>query len=255
MKKYELEYIMSYYDRKAQELRKQHDEKGSPAQAVFRKVLETFSSDLKSGPVVLDLGCGTGRYFHTIRNCSVLVGIDLSMNMLLEAKNPVKKELISAEHISLVRGDAFQLPFKSSKFDFVYSIGSLGVVGPFTKVGVNEIARILKPNGIVIFATATVLGHLPIIPPYWKFTRRLILRVLRLIGGAVYIKIPKGLRDRLDGRFNLGGKLLRLRHFSTSRRIKKIVGECGLKLISCKMVSRDYWPLYLAIAMKGSSHS
>jgi ubiquinone/menaquinone biosynthesis C-methylase UbiE len=89
--------------------------------------------------------------------------------MLLEAKNPVKKESIIVKHMFLVQGDVFWLPFGSSKFDFVYSTGILGEEVPFMKAGVKEIARVLKSNGIILFTTATALGHLPIIPPYWIY--------------------------------------------------------------------------------------
>src|SRR5688500_19198267 len=41
---------------------------------------------------VLDLGCGTGRYFWGLRNVNTLTGLDASAPMLLEAKTPTHAE-------------------------------------------------------------------------------------------------------------------------------------------------------------------
>ena len=38
---------------------------------------------------VLDLGCGTGRYFCAVSNARTLVGLDASAAMLNEAQHPV----------------------------------------------------------------------------------------------------------------------------------------------------------------------
>lgn len=39
---------------------------------------------------VLDLGCGTGQYFHCLEKVERLTGIDISPHMLEEARNPEK---------------------------------------------------------------------------------------------------------------------------------------------------------------------
>ena len=38
---------------------------------------------------VLDLGCGTGRYFWGLRNVTTLTGLDASAPMLEEARHPI----------------------------------------------------------------------------------------------------------------------------------------------------------------------
>ena len=77
------------------------------------------------GISVLDLGCGTGRYFHCLRNVDRLLGVDISVEMLRQARIPVKKELIKINRIDLVCANVvdFQLP---RQFDFIYSIGVFG---------------------------------------------------------------------------------------------------------------------------------
>src|SRR5437016_5033835 len=49
---------------------------------------------------VLDLGCGTGRYFWALRNVRHLVGIDASASMLREARQPLNADRITAETVT-----------------------------------------------------------------------------------------------------------------------------------------------------------
>lgn len=98
---------------------------------------------------VLDLACGTGRYFSSVR-AGALVGIDISPSMLKKAK--------IEENIYILRGDIFYLPYKDSTFDLVYSIGTLGEHVPLTSEIISEVKRVLKPTGTFIF-TITVLKH------------------------------------------------------------------------------------------------
>ena len=51
----------------------------------LRELCESFGRDI----TVLDLGCGTGRYFWALRHTNELVGIDVSAPMLAEARRPV----------------------------------------------------------------------------------------------------------------------------------------------------------------------
>ncbi len=50
------------------------------------------------GPIdVLELGCGTGRYFSALRNVRNLVGLDASADMLAMARTPYRADSITAE--------------------------------------------------------------------------------------------------------------------------------------------------------------
>jgi ubiquinone/menaquinone biosynthesis C-methylase UbiE len=46
--------------------------------AIVRALSESFGREID----VLDLGCGTGRYFHCVKNVRSLVGVDPSAHML-----------------------------------------------------------------------------------------------------------------------------------------------------------------------------
>ena len=69
---------------------------------VLRELSSSFGHDIS----VLDLGCGTGRYFHCVINARRLTGIDISLHMLQEARNPVRREQITCKHMHAAeRGD------------------------------------------------------------------------------------------------------------------------------------------------------
>ena len=59
----------------------------------FCNILRQSTLGFARGISVLDLGCGTGRYFHCLRNVDRLIGVDISVEMLKQARIPVKRSL------------------------------------------------------------------------------------------------------------------------------------------------------------------
>jgi SAM-dependent methyltransferase len=82
---------------------------------------------------VLDLGCGTGRYFAALRHVNALVGLDASGPMLAEAANPVGADQIIAKTIRLVEGDALTQQFPPGSFDLVTRLASSPNTRPSTR--------------------------------------------------------------------------------------------------------------------------
>ena len=75
---------------------------------------------------MLDLGCGTGRYFWGLRQVKTLTGLDASAAMLDEARHPIHADRVAAgSAITLVEGDVMTHEFAPASFDLVYSIGVL----------------------------------------------------------------------------------------------------------------------------------
>jgi SAM-dependent methyltransferase len=102
---------------------------------------------------VLDLGCGTGRYFWGVQNTRALVGFDASAAMLAEARQPIRADHITAESVTLVRGDLATQTFPHQLFDLVYSIGVLAEHVPLDATLANRVATWLKPGGRFAFTT------------------------------------------------------------------------------------------------------
>ena len=117
--------------------------------AWLQDVCRRFNSPID----VLDLGCGTGRYFSALTNVNRLVGLDASAAMLAEAARPVGADRISARSIELVEGDALTFEFAHESFDFIYAVGVLAEHTPFDARIVSNAARWLRPGGRFAFTT------------------------------------------------------------------------------------------------------
>jgi len=130
---------------------RQHDDiaPSSDAYKYFEDTLSNLTISFQKQINVLDLGCGTGRHFSSIKNTSILVGIDTSNDMLSFAKNnPLKFEEISASKIELINSDL--LKFNTEyMFDFIYSIGVYGEHAFFDFKVLKKINSLLKNSGIL----------------------------------------------------------------------------------------------------------
>ncbi len=175
---------------------RQHDEELSHVEAyrVFCEWLGEVCGRFRSPIDVLDLGCGTGRYFTALRNVNALVGLDASGPMLAEAANPVGADHITAKTIQLVEGDALTHDFAPASFDLIYSIGVLAEHTPFDSRIVDNAARWLRPRGR--FAFTTVHPDSSSIPK----------TLGRMLGRAALPVAPPPVRRWLRERLTAGGQ-------------------------------------------------
>jgi len=96
-----------------------------------------------AGAVVLDGGCGMGRYLRVAAadGPSLAVGLDLS-----EAVLAARDLTVGTPAVALVRGDLLRTPFAEGSFDHIYSIGVLDHT-PDPRAAFLGLARLLKPGG------------------------------------------------------------------------------------------------------------
>jgi SAM-dependent methyltransferase len=131
--------------------------------ATLREICLSFNRPIRA----LEAGCGTGRYFHCLKNVNELVGLDISEDMLRAAENPVRPEEVSAECIRLVLGNIYLMNFPPGYFDLVYSLGMFGNGCPVTVDLLNKFHDWLAPGGRIYFNTVDTAGL-----PLWYRARR-----------------------------------------------------------------------------------
>ena len=79
-----------------------------------------FSPENLCGKLVLDVGCGMGRFAEVATRWGArVVGVDLSAAAEVAARN------LADRRFAALQADVFCLPFVSESFDYIYSIGVL----------------------------------------------------------------------------------------------------------------------------------
>jgi len=110
------------------------------SEADFRKRTGFKPEDLK-GKLVLDVGCGMGRFAEVATRWGArVIGIDLSAAAQVAARNLGDREFVA------LQADVFALPFAPETFDYIYSIGVLHHT-PDCEAAVKALPKFLKPGG------------------------------------------------------------------------------------------------------------
>ncbi|MGA8866296.1 MAG: methyltransferase domain-containing protein [Candidatus Sulfotelmatobacter sp.] len=97
-----------------------------------------------SGKLVLDVGCGMGRFAEVATRWGArVVGIDLSAASEVAARNLSEREFLA------LQADLFSLPFAPETFDCIYSMGVLHHT-PDCEEAVKVLPQYLKPGGTLV---------------------------------------------------------------------------------------------------------
>jgi demethylmenaquinone methyltransferase / 2-methoxy-6-polyprenyl-1,4-benzoquinol methylase len=147
------------------------------------RTAKTFSSILqKPDARILDLCCGTGDMTLALRRRAGkaqnrIVGADFVHAMLVRAAAKT-----GAKNISLMEGDALELPAGESSFDLVTSAFGFRNLANYN-AGLREIYRVLRPGGevgILDFSEPKgILGKL-----YRLYFRHVLPRIGTMISGV-----------------------------------------------------------------------
>jgi phosphatidylethanolamine/phosphatidyl-N-methylethanolamine N-methyltransferase len=113
-------------------------------------VKQTASVANQQSGTLLEVGVGTGLALPLYGDQLRVTGIDLSPDMLKRARQRAEKARRSNIEL-LIEMDASQLDFPDHHFDVAVAMYVLTVV-PHPRRVMEEIARVVKPNGTVIVA-------------------------------------------------------------------------------------------------------
>jgi ubiquinone/menaquinone biosynthesis C-methylase UbiE/uncharacterized protein YbaR (Trm112 family) len=101
-----------------------------------------FKKDKIKDKLVLDVGCGSGRFADIALSFGAnVIAIDYS-----SAIDAAKNNLKNYSNLLLIQGDALRLPLVDNIVDFAFSVGVLHHT-PAPEKAVNEVHRVLRCNG------------------------------------------------------------------------------------------------------------
>lgn len=127
------------------------DERSEINRREFLSYLDKVGPDFFKGKVVLDAGCGMGKflYYAAEWGAADVIGVDLSNSVEVAAR--WTRDMPNAH---VIQGDIYNLPLRQS-FDFIYSIGVLHHL-PDPPAGFRSLTRFLTQGGTIL---AWVYGY------------------------------------------------------------------------------------------------
>ncbi|MGG0507773.1 demethylmenaquinone methyltransferase [Priestia megaterium] len=129
--------------------------------------------NVQKGTKALDVCCGTADWTlamaEAVGETGEAVGLDFSQNMLKIGEEKVKNSPFS--NITLLHGNAMELPFEDNSFDYVTIGFGLRNVPDYLQV-LKEMQRVVKPGGKVVCletSQPTMIGYRQIYLLYFKY--------------------------------------------------------------------------------------
>lgn len=124
--------------------------------------LPTEFAQIKPGDTVIDLGSGAGNDCFIARSQTgeqgKVIGIDFTPAMIEKAR--VNAEKLGYNNVEFRLGDIEKMPVSAKTADIVVSNCVLNLV-PNKKNVIDEIFRVLKPNGHFSISDVVLVGELP----------------------------------------------------------------------------------------------
>lgn len=157
-----------------------------------RRYFALVPPDLLEGALVLDAGCGMGRWARYVGERPVrrLYALDYS-----RAIDRAAVTLDPQERTHCVQADLRHLPFRPGTFDFIYSLGVLHhLVDP--NAGMRSLVERLKPDGALLVYLYYALDNRP---PFFRLLLRAVSAVRRFTS-----RLPKPLMHRLAWLIGVG---------------------------------------------------
>ncbi len=135
--------------------------------------------NVSKGNTALDVACGTADWTIALAKASEtgsVVGLDFSQNMLEVGIKKVRDKGLDKQ-IELIQGNAMELPFSDSTFDYA-TIGFALRNVPDIEVVLSEMLRVVKPGGKVVSLELSK----PNWPPFRKLYYFYFYHLLPILG-------------------------------------------------------------------------
>jgi ubiquinone/menaquinone biosynthesis C-methylase UbiE len=140
-----------------------------------QQAIETLS--LTSGECVLEVGCGTGNSFASLRDAAdssgTIVGLDISRGMVRSARDRILAA--TWQNVHVIRGDTRRSPLATETFDAAYASMSLSAV-PHPQRAIDAVKAALRPGGRFVVLDAQPFQRWP-----WRLANPLVVPVAERI--------------------------------------------------------------------------
>ena len=129
--------------------------------------------NVQPGSKALDVCCGTADWTIALAEAvgpsGEVVGLDFSKNMLNVGREKI--DSLKLNQVTLIHGNAMELPFPDNRFDYVTIGFGLRNVPDYLQV-LKEMHRVLKPGGIAVCletSQPTLFGYKQLYYFYFRF--------------------------------------------------------------------------------------
>ena len=137
-----------------------------------KKVLQMVT---KTNPkTILDIATGTGdlAILMSQTNADRIIGLDISAGMLEVGNKKIADKNLS-ERIEMVLADSEKMPFEDDYFDVITV--AFGVRNfEHLEIGLTEILRVLKPNGLFVILETSVPDKTPYKQGYTFYSKNIL---------------------------------------------------------------------------------
>ena len=162
----------------------QYSSKENPFSENQIRRISNWDPEKMQGKLVLDAGCGSGRFSDVLERWGgEVVSVDLSY-----AVDSAEAMIGNRKNVHIIQASIFELPFKESTFDYVWSYGVL-MATPNTKKAFNSLVPHVKEGGELAIWIYSNYNKVPtFFSDVWrKFTLRIPNSLLYKL---CYISVP-----------------------------------------------------------------
>ncbi len=134
----------------------------------YETILPTVVKVLPEQGMILDVGCGIGRWLVYLRRLGYpAIGVDISAEALQTIRS-------LGESVPILQGDAERVPLASGAFEAVTSFGVFEHFEAGPEKSLQEASRVLKTGGLLLLTV-----------PYQNLIRQLLYRPLLWLAGKM----------------------------------------------------------------------